>query len=44
MDAAPTLFEAAPASAEPDGALLYEQMGRLQMELTFYKKQGRLSG
>lgn len=34
MDAAPTLFEAAhkAASAEPDVALLYEQIGRLQME------------
>jgi transposase-like protein len=36
MYAAPTLFEAAhkvaPASADPDVALLYEQIGRLQME------------
>lgn len=43
MDVAPTLFEsaykAAPASAEADVALLYEQIGRLQMELTFFKKK-----
>ncbi|NDU99347.1 transposase, partial [Spirosoma terrae] len=43
MDAAPTLFEAtrtiAPASVEPDITLLYEQIGRLQMELTFFKKK-----
>jgi len=42
MDAAPTLFEpihkAIPASTEPDVALLYEQIGRLQMELAFFKK------
>jgi hypothetical protein len=34
MDAAPALFESAhkspPASVEPDLALLYEQIGRLQ--------------
>lgn len=38
MDSASTLFEAAHkptiASSEPDVALLYEQIGRLQMELT----------
>lgn len=43
MDSASTLFEAAhkpvSASAEPDIALLYEQIGRLQMELTFFKKK-----
>lgn len=43
MNTAPTLFEtnnkAASASAEPDVALLYEQIGRLQMELTFFKKK-----
>lgn len=26
-------------SQEPDTALLYEQIGRLQMELTFFKKK-----
>lgn len=26
-------------SQEPDNALLYEQIGRLQMELTFFKKK-----
>ena len=43
MDAAPTFFDAthkaATASVEPDVALLYEQIGRLQMELTFFKKK-----
>lgn len=43
MDTAPTLFEsnhkAVPASTEPDVTLLYEQIGRLQMELTFFKKK-----
>lgn len=43
MDAAPTLFESTrkgpPASVEPDLAVLYEQIGRLQMELTFFKKK-----
>lgn len=43
MDAAPTLFtsthKAPTASVEPDLALLYEQIGRLQMELTFFKKK-----
>jgi transposase-like protein len=43
MDSASTLFEAAHkpvvASTEPDVALLYEQIGRLQMELTFFKKK-----
>ena len=43
MDTAPRLFEpthkATSASAEPDVALLYEQIGRLQMELTFFKKK-----
>lgn len=43
MDTAPTLFEAThkatSASTEPDMALLYEQIGRLQMELTFFKKK-----
>ena len=42
-ETAPTLFEttskAMPASTEPDVALLYEQIGRLQMELTFFKKK-----
>ena len=42
-ETAPTLFEtthkAVPASTEPDVALLYEQIGRLQMELTFFKKK-----
>lgn len=27
------------SSQEPDSALLYEQIGRLQMELTFFKKK-----
>lgn len=27
------------ASQEPETALLYEQIGRLQMELTFFKKK-----
>ncbi len=43
MDSASTLFEATHkptvASTEPDAALLYEQIGRLQMELTFFKKK-----
>ena len=43
MDSASTLFGAAHkpvvASTEPDVALLYEQIGRLQMELTFFKKK-----
>lgn len=43
LESAPTLFEAigkaAPTSTEPDVALLYEQIGRLQMELTFFKKK-----
>ena len=43
MDTASTLFEAVHkptlASAEPDVTLLYEQIGRLQMELTFFKKK-----
>lgn len=43
MESASTLFEAAHkptvASTEPDVALLYEQIGRLQMELTFFKKK-----
>jgi transposase len=43
MAAAPTLFDsthkAPPASADADLALLYEQIGRLQMELTFFKKK-----
>ena len=43
MDSASTLFEAAHkptvSSTEPDLALLYEQIGRLQMELTFFKKK-----
>lgn len=43
IDTAATLFEAArkttPASIEPDTSLLYEQIGRLQMELTFFKKK-----
>lgn len=43
MEAAPRLFvaahKAARVSAEPDVALLYEQIGRLQMELTFFKKK-----
>ena len=36
MDVVPTLFESAhkatPVSTEPEVALLYEQIGRLQME------------
>lgn len=43
MDSASTLFEAVHkptvVSTEPDVALLYEQIGRLQMELTFFKKK-----
>jgi transposase len=43
LEAAPTLFEAAhkatAVSTEPDVTLLYEQIGRLQMELTFFKKK-----
>ena len=43
MDTAPTLFEAThkptPTSTEPDIALLYEPIGRLQMERTFFKKK-----
>jgi transposase len=43
LETAPTLFETAhkpaPATTEPDVALLYEQIGRLQMELTFFKKK-----
>ena len=48
IEAAPTLFDGThkpvPASSEPDVALLYEQIGRLQMELTapadrFFKKK-----
>lgn len=43
MDTAATLFEATykatPASVEPDISLLYEQIGRLQMELMFFKKK-----
>ena len=42
-DTAPTLFETthkpAATSTEPDVALLFEQIGRLQMELTFFKKK-----
>ncbi len=48
MELAPTLFEtnqrAKPTTTEPDITLLYEQIGRLQMELTaaadrFFKKK-----
>ncbi len=43
LEVAATLFEttgkAAPTTTEPDVALLYEQIGRLQMELTFFKKK-----
>jgi transposase-like protein len=43
LESAPTLFEAtgkaALTSTEPDVALLYEQIGRLQMELNFFKKK-----
>lgn len=43
LESASTLFElngkAAPTPTEPDVALLYEQIGRLQMELTFFKKK-----
>ena len=43
MDTAATLFEAThkatSASTEPNVALLYEQIERLQMELTFFKKK-----
>jgi transposase len=43
LESAPSLFEtsqkATPATAEHDVALLYEQIGRLQIELTFFKKK-----
>ena len=43
LDTAPALFQATrkaiPNSTEPDLALLYEQIGRLQMEVTFFKKK-----
>jgi transposase len=43
LETAPSLFEtaqkAASAPAEPEIDLLYEQIGRLQMELTFFKKK-----
>lgn len=43
LETASSLFESVqkstPATTEPDVALLYEQIGRLQMELTFFKKK-----
>ena len=43
LETAPTLFEYAhkvtPATEETDLALLYEQIGRLQMDVTFFKKK-----
>lgn len=43
LDGAPTVFETTtkPVKTTPelDVALLYEQIGRLQMELTFFKKK-----
>lgn len=43
LDSAASIFESNPkatsASTEPDAALLYEQIGRLQMELNFFKKK-----
>ena len=43
LETAPSLFKTtakvAPTATEPDVALLYEQIGRLQMELTFFKKK-----
>lgn len=43
LETAPTLFESVhkvtPATEETDLALLYEQIGRLQMEVTFFKKK-----
>ena len=43
LETASSLFEAthkpAQASTEPDVALLYEQIGRLQIELIFFKKK-----
>jgi len=43
LEAAPSCFETvrkdSTATTEPDVALLYEQIGRLQMELTFFKKK-----
>lgn len=43
LDGAATVFEITTkpvkSAQEPDNALLYEQIGRLQMELTFFKKK-----
>lgn len=43
LEGASTIFEPAgkPVKSvqDPDTALLYEQIGRLQMELTFFKKK-----
>jgi len=43
LDGASTVFETTTkpvkTTQEPDVALLYEQIGRLQMELTFFKKK-----
>ena len=43
LEVAATLFETTgkttATATEPDVALLYEQIGRLQMELTFFKKK-----
>jgi len=43
LDGATAVFETtgkpAQISQEPDTVLLYEQIGRLQMELTFFKKK-----
>jgi transposase-like protein len=43
LDQAPQLFEKPnllqPSQSETDSAPLYEQIGRLQMELTFLKKK-----
>ena len=43
LEEASAVFETTTKSVkltqEPDNALLYEQIGRLQMELTFFKKK-----
>lgn len=43
LDGASAVFESTTKSVkltqEPDNALFYEQIGRLQMELTFFKKK-----
>ena len=46
LEGAITVFETTNKTTkqtqEPDAALLYEQIGRLQMELTFFKKKSIL--